>query len=409
MSTLRTVSFLAVNDLKRDRKIALLVICLLTFSYINITFFAAFVNGLGNTFQEEIVNTATSHIIITPSETSGAKYIPNVQSLRKKIELNPDVVATAMHISVPMTISFRDKESSVSSVGIVASEESLVTTTSGYVLSGSFLSDSSSDEIVLGRFIAGERIEDTIGKQRFGQLVQGLGVKVGDVVAVKYPNGISRQYRVRGIVGSDGFSAISQQAFITAKEAESVLGISDKASAVLVKLNDKYNADAVKKFILEQGVKSVEVKTWSEASSFVGAINSTFSIVTLATSFVGIMIVIVTIGIVIFINTARKKRIIGVLKAIGMSDQQVRMIFIMESVIFGVIGAILGALAFLAVNYWMALNPIMLPVGPLKPVLAADTVISTMLLIIAASLVAGYVPARMASKQKILETIKTVE
>jgi len=98
-----------------------------------------------------------------------------------------------------------------------------------------------------------------------------------------------------------------------------------------------------------------------------------------------------------------------VLKAIGMSDQQVRMIFIMESVIFGVIGAILGALAFLAVNYWMALNPIMLPVGPLKPVLAADTVISTMLLIIAASLVAGYVPARMASKQKILETIKTVE
>ena len=63
MSTLRTVSFLAVKDLKRDKKIALLVIFLLAFSYINITFFAAFLNGLGNTFQEEVISTASGEAI----------------------------------------------------------------------------------------------------------------------------------------------------------------------------------------------------------------------------------------------------------------------------------------------------------------------------------------------------------
>lgn len=409
MSTFHTVSFLAVKDLKRDKKIAILVVCLIAFSYINITFFAAFINGLGNTFQEEIINTGTSHIIITPSENTNAKYIMSVSSLRKKIDLNPEVIASASHINVPITISFRSKEFPVSAIAIVPSEESRVTTTSTYILDGSFLSDGSNNEIVLGRFIAGEKLEDTIGRERFGALVTGLGASVGEVVNIKYPNGVQKEYKVRGIVGSEGFSSISQDVFITTQEAESVLNINDQASGVLVKLNDKHNANAVKKFILEQGAVGVEVKTWSEASSFVGAINSTFGIVNLATSLVGVVVVVTTIGIVVFINTSRKKRIIGVLKAIGMSSRQIMLIFVFQSFVLGLLGTAFGIGMFSAINYYTNANPIELPVGDLRPSLATDAVINAALLIMVSSVIAGYVPARLASKQKILETIKTVE
>src|SRR3989338_4947956 len=101
--SVRTASFLAVKDLKRDKKIAMLVVFLLAFSYINITFFAAFLNGLGNTFQESVIDTSTSHVIITPSS---GKYIPDASLIRKKIELNSEVVATSARISVPITIIF---------------------------------------------------------------------------------------------------------------------------------------------------------------------------------------------------------------------------------------------------------------------------------------------------------------
>ena len=398
-----------MKDLKRDRKIALLVVFLIAFSYINITFFAAFINGLGNTFQESIVNTATSHIIITPSEESSLKYIPSVSSIRKKIELNPDVVATAPHITAPVSISFRNNEFSIAATAMTPSDEVHVTTIPSLVVEGSFLTDNSNNEIVLGRLIAGQRIEDTIGRQQFGQIVEGLGVRVGEVVSVKYANGQSREYRVRGIVNQEGFSTVSQGAYITTNEAEAVLGINDQASAILVKLSDKYKADAVKNFILEQGIKNADVNTWEEASSFVGAINSTFGIVTFATSLVGIMIVIVTIGIVIFINTSRKKRIIGVLKAIGMSSREVMLIFVMQSIILGSVGMLLGVGIFSGINYYTAANPIKLPIGDLRLVLGADVVAGAAILIIISSLIAGYVPARMASRQKILETIKTVE
>ena len=67
---MKLIAFLALKDLARDRKIAALVIMLLAFSYINLTFFPAFLNGLSDTFQSEIVDTATSHIIIQPSSDS---------------------------------------------------------------------------------------------------------------------------------------------------------------------------------------------------------------------------------------------------------------------------------------------------------------------------------------------------
>jgi len=160
---------------------------------------------------------------------------------------------------------------------------------------------------------------------------------------------------------------------------------------------------------MESGIKNVEIKTWMEASSFVGAINAAFGIVTMVTSFVGVIVVISTIGIVIFINTARKKRIIGVLKAIGMSSREIMLIFLLESVIFGIIGSIMGVGIFTALTFYTNSNPIALPIGNLYPTLSNDSIISAALMIIIVSLLAGYLPARQASKQKILETIKTVE
>ena len=396
-----------MKDLKRDRKIAILVICLITFSYLNIAFFSGFITGLGNSFQDSVVNTATSHIIITPS--NNARYMSNVDSLRKKIDLASDVVASSPRLSVPITIIFKDNEYSTSATAVSPSEEASVTTVASYIVDGSFLSDGSDSEIVLGRLIAGQRLEDTIGKQQFGQLIEGLGVRVGDVVTIKYANGVQKQYKVRGIVSSEGFNIVAQSVYITYNEAENSLGLSDQATAVLVKLNDKYKADSVKAFIQDQGVKNVELKTWLEASSFVGAITSTFGVVTLVTTIVGIIVVVATIGIVVFINTARKKRIIGVLKAIGMSSDEIMGIFLFQSIMFGLIGAGLGMTLFGALSYYTGQNPIMLPIGALQLAIPIESMLSIAAVIIVSSLIAGYVPARMASKTKILDNIKTVE
>ncbi|MBI3190875.1 ABC transporter permease [archaeon] len=407
---MRTILFLAFRDMVRDKKIVTLVVFLLAFSYINLTFFPAFLNGLSDTFQNSVIDTGTSHIIIQPESESGS-YLNFESSTRKKIDLIPGVVGASSHISSGATIYFKGRQISALLTGLVPSDDYSVTTIHSSVTKGEFLSDSDDNYIVLGNFIAGQKIEDTIGKDSgFGQVIDGLGgVDVGEKVTVKFSNSVEKEYRVKGIAESTGFSYVAQSVYITKKEADSILGTNDKASSILVKLNNKEDADRYKKLILELGIPNAKVLTWEEATTFTKNINQTFSIVILVTTIVGVIIVMSTIGIVIFINTSRKKRIIGVLKAIGMQQSQIKMIYLFESVLFGIIGTLIGIIIVYASIFYFAANPISVGLGYLQPILPVQTAISAVIIMIMAAVIAGYLPARMASKQDILENIKTVE
>src|SRR3989344_368839 len=342
---MKIIPFLAYKDLVRDKKIVILVIFLLAFSYINLTFFPAFLNGLSNTFQDEIVDTATSHIIIQPRIESKEQYLNFESSIRKKVDLVPGVVASSSHISLSGAVFFKDQQMGALVTALEPSVDNEVTTISQKILKGEFLEDDDVDSVILGQIIAGRKIEDKIGQQGgFGASVEGLGgVNVGEKVKIRFSNGVEKEYKVKGIVGTQGFRLVSQSVYISKKEAENILGIDDKASAILVKLNDKNDADRIKNLILESGIPNADMKTWEEASTFTQGIKQTFGIVNIVTTFVAVVVVVSTIGIVVFINTARKKRIIGVLKAIGMQKNEIMMVFLFESLLFGVIGTVIGA------------------------------------------------------------------
>ncbi|MBI4173710.1 MAG: hypothetical protein HY519_03240, partial [Candidatus Aenigmarchaeota archaeon] len=258
------IPFLAYKDLARDRKIVLLVVFLLAFSYVNLTFFAAFLHGLSDTFQNEAVDTSTSHILIEPRLESGSRYLEFAASTRKKIDLVPGVIGSSSHVQAPASILYRGAQFGARIIGLDPEADQTVTTVSAKVLKGEFLSGGHDDEVVLGEIIAGRTIEDTMGGAvGFGQAIEGLGgVSPGEKVRIRFANGVEKEYRVRGIVGTPGFSEVSQSVYITKKEAESVLGLHDQASAILVRLRDKSEAGRYKQLILELGIPNAKVQTW---------------------------------------------------------------------------------------------------------------------------------------------------
>lgn len=408
MINMGAVPFLAFKDMTKDKKIFILVVCLLAFSYVNMTFFPAFLNGLSNTFQDAVVETETSHIIIDPRVESNQQYLNFESSTRKKIDLIPGVVASSAHISLAGTVSFEERKSGARIEALIPSDDMQVTIIHEKLVKGEYLKDSDMDEIVIGESIAGKKIEDTIGKQGgFGRSIEGLGgVDIGDSVKIRFSNGVEKSYKVKGIVGSEGLSFVSSTIYMNKKEAEEVLGINDKASSILVRLNDKNEADRYKQLILQLGLVNANIQTWKEASAFVEGINQTFGIVIAITSMVGVIIVMATVGIVVFINTSRKKKIIGVLRSVGMKQNNVLMIFLFESFLFGVIGTLLGVAIVHGVVFLMALYPIALPIGNLVPVLAINSVVNSALILVAASIIAGYFPARIASRQNLMDSIK---
>ncbi len=409
MAGSRAVFFLALRDLRRDRKIFIMVVFLLTFSYINLTFFPAFLNGLSDAFQSEVVDTGTGHLLIRPS--FGNTYLSNVHNLQQKIELIPGVVGSSGHVSTTATVKSKDIAMGVQATGLDPSQDRLVTSISTKVVKGEWLSDNDRGKVVVGQLIAGGLHEDKIGEtSQFGTLTEGLGgVQPGDTVTLTFSNGVTKNFHVKGIANSEGFGFVSQSAYITMADMDEIFGLDDQADSLLVRLNDPENADHVKTLVLGLGLKQADILTWKEASNFAAGLNATFGIVNVVTTIVAVVIVMATVSIVVFINTARKKRIIGVLKAIGMRESLVLRIFLVEALIFGIIGSVLGiGLMLLTLSYFQG-NPLVLPIGSLRPSIGLDILIGSAGLIVLISVIAGYFPSRMASRAETIESLKAVE
>ncbi len=396
MSDTRAIFFLALKDVFKDKKIFGLVIFILAASYINLIFFSSILNGFTNTFQDQLIELMTSHVTLEPKE--GQKYIVGVDNIERKVGLIPGVTAITPRLSSGGTTSYKSKTVNAPINGITPSKESQVTVLAEKITEGEFLSDTDTNQVLVG----GGLIEGTENHEGMGAATLG-SVSVGDRVTVSYSNGIVRNYRVKGIIKTDfGFSDIA--IYVTNKEMESVLGIKNSASSMLIKTSDKKESERFKLLVIEQNVNAVP-KTWQENAGFIEQIRESFSMVISATTFVSLLTAAMTIGIIIYINTVHKKRVIGILKAIGAKNSAILKMFLIESVMFGLFGIVLGiVLGNLMVQYFN-INPLDLPFGKVYPELKAEEIGNAAISLLFAVLIAGFYPAYAAAKTNIVKAI----
>lgn len=395
------ILFLARKDMFRDKRIVLFVVFVLAFSFVNLTFFASFLEGLSNMFQDEIINTETGHIRIEPKKGENNQYLKGEEEIRKKIEAIPGVVGAASHLNLPATAVFEDEQIAIPIVAIKPHDERIVTTIQEQILSGSYLSDDDTDEILIGKELA----EDPLQQAQSMVGRRGLGVSAGEFINVTFFNGVTRTYHVKAIVGKDGPGAVQRNAYITRNEGESVLGEKGLANEILIRVPHARDADVYRARVLEAGVPG-DVKTWSEASNFARVIDMTFGIVIYITTTVGLLIAIITVGIVTYINTHRKRRHIATLKTIGAQQQTILGIFVMESAIYGVFGVLLGIAFINLIIRYLRENPVHVPMGLLRPEVTPDILISATAMLLLASLAAGFLPAYLAARQPLLKNLR---
>jgi len=75
--------------------------------------------------------------------------------------------------------------------------------------------------------------------------------------------------------------------------------------------------------------------------------------------------------------------------------------------LLGVIGVILGNILLLGLDNFLASNPIMSPMGPMSTVVTPTLLWTRSLVMVVSSLIAGFIPAYLISKDNIIETIET--
>jgi putative ABC transport system permease protein len=144
-------------------------------------------------------------------------------------------------------------------------------------------------------------------------------------------------------IGGFGIGPSDSSVYIPISQAQSFFG-TQECNTIIVKLrnDDKATIDSVSEAIKETFSSQVSV---TSATAVLNILSSVFSIIQLfLAGIAAISLLVAGIGImnIMIVSLMERTREIGILKALGMKSRTVLLIFLSESVIIGLIGAVIG-------------------------------------------------------------------
>jgi lipoprotein-releasing system permease protein len=203
------------------------------------------------------------------------------------------------------------------------------------------------------------------------QLAQELGLRLGTVVTVVSPQGeltpfgavpSYKRFRVIAIFDSGFFDFDALWTFTTLKAAQQTLSLSDVINAVEFKLDDLYRAEEVARGVEKIAGSRFSTTTWMEQNrSLLNALRME-RVVTVIT--IGLIELVAALNILISLvmMVMEKHKDIAILTSMGMRQEQIRKIFMLQGTIIGVAGTAIGlvlgyGLSFLGDHYrWIRLD-----------------------------------------------------
>ena len=204
--------------------------------------------------------------------------------------------------------------------------------------------------LVAGEFLAPDDRSGILVSRRSAQT---MGLGVGDSVKLLINTSDEEPdeaiFDVRGLydTGLPGFD--NATIFLPLAKAQAFARVGDRASAVVVLLDDQESADAVAAQLRAPGL---EVVTWRDLNQLMlQAVESSMGILYLMYVIV-LAIVAVVVANTLLMSVFERTREMGILAALGMKGRQIMAMFLMESATLGAIGITLGvALGSVAVYY----------------------------------------------------------
>jgi len=401
---LRVALFLVFKAITRGNKYTLiLTILVTTLAFINIIFTSSIMNGAISKAYQQAQENYVSNIVILPRVDE--KYVTQVQQLKTKINTLPGVVSCSSRYAQSGVIRYdpgkdnldvREKAWNIKSIN--PDEEVKVTSLQNYMVAGRYLEESDRDQIIMGKEIAG-------GYGASFQISSLKGATVGDEVTVAYGNGVKRTYKVKGVYNTY-FPLADLNVFVTEKEMESVLGIHNRASEVLIKTDGSVPERVYIDRLRMMGIEKEQINVWMDFIGYISGLTQTFDIIKSIVTTIGLLVAGITIFIVIFIATVNRRRQIGILKAIGMKERIIVMSYIFQAAFYASLGILAGEIIIhaLLIPYFVR-NPLPMPIGLVSLVLVRQDMIFGIVSMILVSMVSGFIPSWMVTRQNIIKAI----
>ena len=251
-----------------------------------------------------------------------------------------------------------------------------------------------------------------------------LSARVGDTIQVTSANKIektitnfaipsTKKFVVAGIFESNNKDYDYSQAFTSLKSGQNILGLQRRITGYELRLDDIDKSTSLKEALVKKfGTNYFSFDTWYD-------LHKDLYSVMLIERWAAYIILCLIIAVATFnilgsltMSVIEKKKDIGILRSMGVTDKSILRIFMFEGVLIGVIGTVLGTLIGLLVCY-IQIKYNFYPLDPAKYIIDALPVEIRITDIIAIagmsmllSFLASLYPAKRAVKTQVIESIK---
>jgi putative ABC transport system permease protein len=360
------------------------------------------VNGLVNTFDTAFVDDASNSIFINSGTTSKASN--GLQAGRRiqfrnedqdwvKEEFDDKVQYITSRKYLNVTASFRNEKNNYTVRAVNPDHQYLENTNVNY-----------------GRYVNESDIKNKTKVVVIGRLVEeDLFLKTTAVGKYINLNGI--QYKVVGVFSDDGGDNEERLIYMPISTAQQIYGNNDYVDQINLTYNPELDFDAAigfgnmltkklkERFMVSQNdQRAIRVRNLASETQIVNQMTGGLGVMVLVIGFGTLIAGIVGISnMMIFIVKERTKEI-GIRKALGASPKSIVSIILLESILITIIAGFFGLL--LGMGILELAKPTLEDFFITNPSVSWTIVNSALFTLILAGAIAGYLPAKKASRIK---------
>ncbi|MEJ6792359.1 MAG: ABC transporter permease [Lacinutrix sp.] len=373
-----------------------------TFAILLFALLFGITNGLLNTFDSAFADDAKNSIFIRSGKTSKASnglqagrqiQFENADQEWVEEEFGDKVQYISSRIYLNVTATFRNEKSTNTVRAVNPDHQYLENTMVNY-----------------GRYINESDVKNKTKVVVIGRLVEeDLFLKTTAIGKYINLNGI--QYKVVGVFSDDGGDNEERMIYMPVSTAQQIYGNNDHIDQINLTYNPEMDYDEAISFssILSKKMKerfmvsqndqrAIRVRNLANESKAVNQMTFILSILVLIIGFGTLIAGIVGISnIMIFIVKERTKEI-GIRKALGAAPKSIVLIILLESILITIIAGFLGL--FLGMGILELIAPSLEKYFIKDPYVSLNLVIAATFTLIFAGGLAGYLPAKKASRIK---------
>ncbi len=315
----------------------------------------AVMTGFEEDLKEKILGT-NAHIVVIRNGAPMEEY----RAVIEKLKGFKGVQAATPFIYNQVMLSSGKNVSGVVLRGIDVASDKQVTRLSSSIVEGNI------DELDPKM----ERGADTTPGLMVGkELAKHLNLFLGDKVNVISPMGNitplgmmprMKPFRVTGIFNTGMFEYDSTLAYVSLNQAQRFFDLGDTVTGIQLKVEDVYHTDELARSINREMGVNFYARDWMQMNKNILFALKTEKIVMFIILTLIVLVAAFGIASTLFMVVMEKNRDIAILKSMGATAASIMKIFVLEGLIIGIIGTLLGVVSglLLALNLEHVINVI---------------------------------------------------